>query len=358
MRGGTTSVTGNISSCLDDGNEDIAHVELGKVIANLRVDAPCMQQEGAMQPLSCRRLADRRARGSRPRPGTSKVNIIMYGPSILTRFLTGERRPDRHGNTWQYHPRSDRHSKVACWGVALDLLASSSLLRDHAQQTKVIIGVNHTMRDYATGRKKDLDLVIARPEGAIPAKTKTFASLAAKYGITLTSEERGVLDQLPPLYVAPVSAVLIALEAKACMTEHVKALPRLYDELNSSHLCVHGASSKALAIAYVQVNAADGFISPLVNNLATAIEDAKVTPHKQPECTSRVLQKVAEIPRRSASSDNGFDGVGVTVLKMRNDGSPVDVLESAPAPQPNEQFHYGSMIIRMANEYDATFARI
>lgn len=43
------------------------------------------------------------------------------------------------------------------------------------------------------------------------------------------------LGSLPELPRAPVGAVLMALEAKAAMTEHVKALPRLYDELNSSH---------------------------------------------------------------------------------------------------------------------------
>ena len=67
-----------------------------------------------------------------------------------------------------------------------------------------------------------------------------------------------MLDGLPDMPVAsPVGAVLVALEAKACMTAHVKSLPRLYDELNSSHLCVHGASGPgSFAIAYVQVNQA------------------------------------------------------------------------------------------------------
>ena len=37
------------------------------------------------------------------------------------------------------------------------------------------------------------------------------------------------------------------------MTAHTRALPRLYDELNSSHLCVHGASRQALAIGFVVI---------------------------------------------------------------------------------------------------------
>lgn len=282
----------------------------------------------------------------------------MHGPDILARFLTQPGPPDKYGNRWQYHSRSDRHSKVGCWGVALDLLTTSSLLRHHVEAGKVILGVNHTMTDFATSRKKDLDLVIARPAGETDTSARTFAGLAARYGIELTDLELGVLDALPPFPVGPVGAVLVALEAKACMTAHVKSLPRLYDELNSSHLCVHGASRQALAIGYVQVNNSEDFISPVVNNRLLAGLEPEVTSHRQPGDTLRVLQKIAEIPRRSASSEVGFDGVGVTILNLRNDGSPVEIVEGPPAPPPGDTFHYGSMIVRMANEYDTTFVSV
>jgi hypothetical protein len=167
-----------------------------------------------------------------------------------------------------------------------------------------------------------------------------------------------VLAALPVFPVSTVGAVLVALEAKACMTAHVKSLPRLYDELNSSHLCVHGASRQALAIGYVQVNAADQFLSPVLNNRLLGDTPAEVTDHRQPADTERVLKKVAEIPRRSASSESGFDGIGVTVLDLRNDGGPVTIVDDLPAPQPGDSFHYGSMIVRMANEYDTTFAQV
>jgi hypothetical protein len=282
----------------------------------------------------------------------------VHGPDILARFLTQPGPPDKYGNRWQYHSRSDRHSKVGCWGVALDLLTTSSLLRRHVEAGKVILGVNHTMTDFATSRKKDLDLVIARPAGELAENARTFAGLATQYGVELTDLERGVLDALPPFSVGPVGAVLVALEAKACMTAHVKSLPRLYDELNSSHLCVHGASRQALAIGYVQINNSEDFISPVVNNYSLEGREPQVTAHRQPADTLRVLQKITEIPRRSASSEVGFDGIGVTILRLRNDGSPVEIVEGPPAPPPGDTFHYGSMIVRMANEYDTTFANV
>ena len=57
----------------------------------------------------------------------------MYGPAILVRTLSKPGRRDRFGNDWQYHSRSDHHSKVACWGIVFDLLRTSPLLRRHVE---------------------------------------------------------------------------------------------------------------------------------------------------------------------------------------------------------------------------------
>ncbi|MBX9979557.1 MAG: hypothetical protein K2Z76_08270 [Mycobacterium gordonae] len=283
----------------------------------------------------------------------------MHGPQILARFLEEPgKKPDKYGNSWQYNSRSDRHSKVGCWGIAFDLLIASSRLGEHASSGKVVLGVNHKMTDFATGRKKKLDLVIARPELPLRASRKSFKQLVSQYDIVLTDEESRQLDELPDIPVADVGAVQIALEAKACMTAHVKSLPRLYDELNSSHLCVHGASKSALAIGYVQVNNSDMFISSVTNDYSLTENPIAWSTHRQPHDTLRVLEKVAEIPRRSKSSEVGFDGVGISVLNFKNDFGPVSIVSAPPAPQPGDSFHYGSMIVRMANEYDTTFGHI
>jgi hypothetical protein len=283
----------------------------------------------------------------------------VHGPQILARFLErpGDQ-PDKYGNAWQYNSRSDRHSKVGCWGIAFDLLTASSRLREHASSGKVVLGVNHKMTDFATGRKKRLDLVIARPEVSLKPGRKSFKKLANQYEILLTDEESRQLDELPDIPVAEVGAVQIALEAKACMTAHVKSLPRLYDELNSSHLCVHGASKSALAIGYVQVNNSDSFISSVKNDHSLSENPIVWSMHRQPQDTLRVMDKVAEIPRRSKSSEVGFDGLGISVLSFKNDLGPVSIVSARPAPQPGDSFHYGSMIVRMANEYDTTFGHI
>ena len=282
----------------------------------------------------------------------------MHGPQILARFLEVPADPDRYGNVWQYNSRSDRHSQVGCWGVAFDLLSTSALLARHAREGKVVLGVNHSMRDWGTNREKKLDLVVARPVGPLLTGNRSLRSLAASNHIPLTDAELALLASLPDVPVAPVGAVLIALEAKAAMTAHVKARPRIYDELNSSHLCVHGASAQALAIGYVQINVADQFASSVTNNRPLDGAPPVVTQHRQPVDAIRMLEKIAELPRRQGTTGTGFDGIGVTVLDFSNMGGPVNVVSRPPAPQPGEPFHYDSMIVRMANEYDSRFHAI
>ena len=289
--------------------------------------------------------------------GASRRTLAgVDGPAILAASLRRALIADKYGNTWQHHSRSDRHSKVACWGVAFDLFRTSSLLRRHVAEGKVVIGINHTMTDFGTSRKKDLDLVLARPAGSID-ESVTFAGLAQHYNVELTDEQRRRLTELPDCPMGPVGAVLVALEAKATMTAHIRALPRLYDELNSSHLCVHGASTQALAVGFVMVNASDTFASSDMNK-GDLSRGLNFTTEPQPRSVERVLAKLAEIPRRSNVRDNGFDGIGVAVVNGRNDGTPYTLETAMPAPQPGEPFHYDGMIARMVNEYDTTFASI
>lgn len=288
--------------------------------------------------------------------------MSMFGPEILARTLGEPTTPSTDGTLWQYHSRSDRHSKVASWGVAFDMLLRSSLMQTHARDGKIVLGVNHPMTDYATGRTKVLDLVIARPASTQHEEknVNTLRGLVEKHSIDLSLDEKSLLLALPEVVIAPVGAVLVAMEAKACMTAHVKSLPRLYDELNSSHLCIHGASTQALAIGYVQVNYSEEFISPNSANTTRMKygDNPVVSRHRQPSATQRVLDKINDLPRRSNNNSQGFDAVGVTVLNLVNDGSTVSIVDSPPAPQPGNPFDYGTMITRMAHEYDSRFSHI
>jgi hypothetical protein len=279
------------------------------------------------------------------------------GPEILVASMSVPTKRGKSQAYWQYHSRSDRHSKVGCWGVLFDLLQQSRVMRQHVMGNRIVFGINHEMRDFATGRKKDLDLVIARPAGLMTkTKPRTFADLALRYDVVLTAAQQQSLNALPILHEGPVGAVLMALEAKAAMTAHGKAQPRLYDELNSSHLTVHGASRQALAVGLVMVNASTTFISP---DMQEPGKPPVISTHPQPSAAAGIIDKVKEIPRRGGTRTEGFDGLAIVVVSMVNDGVTAVTLETArPAPAPGDIFHYTNAITRVANEYDTTFASI
>jgi hypothetical protein len=276
------------------------------------------------------------------------------GPEIIRRSISACAIPDKYGNSWQYHSRSDRHSKIACWAIAFDLMQTSDLLREQVAAGKVVLGINEGLTDFQTQRKKVLDLVIGQPRLPLPDEPKrTFADLGEHFGIALSDEEAGQLAVLPVAVEAPVESVLVALEAKACMTAHVKALPRLHDELDSSHQTTHGNSERALAVGFVMVNAGESFISADQNKHDLRALPANVNHHRQPDAAQRVVDKVMEIRRRSGQSTVGFDALGVTVVDLVNDGSPMRLLD-----EPDPMFPYAAMIQRVANQYAAAFSKL
>ena len=281
--------------------------------------------------------------------------MSVFGPRILTRTLSATARPDRYGNLWQYHPRSDHHSKVACGAIAFDLLRHCPLLRRHVEIGAVAFGINHEMRDFVHNRKKNLDLVLCTPAGDFAGRTrKDLPALVDEYAIGLSADERRELDALPGLRRASVGSVLLALEAKACMTAHQRALPRLYDELNSSHATVHAASGHAIAAGFAMVNVAAAYLSPDLNkaNRAVAPEWSR---HRQPRDAELAVDKLRQLPRRTRIDDEGYDALAITVVSCRNDGSAVDLVETPPAPAGGDIDHYAAMIERVANLYATRF---
>jgi len=133
----------------------------------------------------------------------------MHGPSILVRSLSIPAVKSK----WQYHPQSDRHSKVACWGIIFDLLVRSKHVRDHVAGGKIGFGINHTMINFVGDKKKDLDLVLCTPGSQrLAGKPQTLKSLVAVYSIALTSEEAALLDELPELSRVPMPRALSTFE--------------------------------------------------------------------------------------------------------------------------------------------------
>ncbi len=287
---------------------------------------------------------------------------MTYGTQILARSLSvpsSGANGYAHGNLWQYHPRSDRHSKIVCWGVFFDLLLRESLIFRHVQDGKVAFGINHRMRDFQNDRQKDLDLVICRRAHAeSSAGLRTLAEMIPAYGIMLSPAEQSLFSRLPDIPITSVQTALIAMEAKAAFTEFGKARPRLYDELNSSHLTIHGDTDSAIAAGLALINVADSFVSPLRNPWSIGTHPTVINAHNQPKDAAGAIAKISQLPRRSSTGERGFDAVGAVVIDCKNDGSLVRLVASQPSPQKGEAFHYDSFIERIDTIYAARFGGI
>ncbi|WP_143500081.1 hypothetical protein [Pseudomonas sp. Irchel s3a10] len=305
-------------------------------------------------------------------PSSKMEKTQMFCPDILARTLSvassgGSNKGYAHGNSWQYHSRSDRHSKIVSWGLTFDLMNACPLLREHVADGKVSVGINHEMRDFRNNKKKNLDLVLCRsmPGGGVGGSKSgkkgavNFAQLAASYNIQLQSHEQNALSKLPNLPIANVSSVLLAIEAKAAMTEFGKALPRLKDELTASFQTIHGDTESAIAAGIVMINMATEFISTDRNEFDLTKYPPNISTHKEGQA-EKVITGMREIQRRSRPSDTGFDGMGILLLNCRNDGiTPVTVDTVEPRVLPlNDDFNYGRFIERLAHLYATRFSGI
>lgn len=273
----------------------------------------------------------------------------MRGPALIARSMSVASERGRDGRAWQYHSRSDRHSKVACWALLFDLLLECDVVRDAAARGRLGFGINHEMVG-AINKTLDLVLTIVPPARSSRPR-RDFAARAVEFGLALDNEDRAALDALPPLYEdtrMDVSEVAIALEAKACMTEHVKSLPRLHAEILATGYLARRAAPRCITVSYTLVNAAPSFVT-------TSAAD-RVNLHRQPEDALRTIGMIARaVPTANDVRDYGYDAVGVTVIDCRNDGSAVRLLDKSPAPATSDHVHYERMLRNVCAEFRSRF---
>lgn len=274
----------------------------------------------------------------------------MRGPRVLAQTLSVATTRGSASRPWQYHSRSDNHSKVACWTVLFDMLIECDPFRRAAAEGRIGFGINHVMVG-PINKTLDLVVTIVPPERAARRRDR-FSGLVERYGVVLSDEDRSVLAGLPDMEMderADVSEVAIALEAKACMTEHGKSLPRLHAEILATGYLAKRAAPRCIAVSYSLVNSAVAFLTP------SGAEKTNV--HSQPADTRKVLEMLGRaVPTRNESSAYGYDVVGATTLVCRNDGSPVEIVEFPPRSIGVEHIHYARMIRSLCAEYRGRFS--
>ena len=269
--------------------------------------------------------------------------------------MSAHRIADKFGNTWQYNPWSDRHSEVTCWAVMFDLLRHCPLLRKHVADGKIGFGINHIMTDFSSGRPKALDLVISIPRNDPTEKPIAFASLIKEQQVVLAKNEKAELDALPPLFRRPVGDVLVALEAKAAMTAHSKAGPRLFDELTSAWRCINGSAPQAIGVGVAMVNASSEFISPKRNQFPLTEKPPIWNVERQPQSAEKSHQRVRTVKVRENVNESGYDAKAILTVVARNDFTPITLAPIPPGLPSSDGLNYERMILRVAGLYDSRF---
>jgi hypothetical protein len=273
----------------------------------------------------------------------------MYGPDIVARTINKPTvRGTKSKREWQYHGRSDVHSKVACWAVLFDLLDSCDIFNTQATQGKISFAVNHLMVGPIN---KTLDLVIcAVPKGRKPRGRRTFAQLGEHYGIQLSPDDQTALAGLPVIeeeLSSDVSEVLIALEAKACFTDLVGSIPRLHAEILATGYLAKQAAPSCITVSYTLVNGASSFVSPG--------KQGNVKKHSESEAKA-VLDMIRKaIPTAHNQPAFGYDVIGASLIECRNDGSQVKILNTPPAPAHTDFIYYERMMTSLCGVYRSKF---
>ena len=270
----------------------------------------------------------------------------MRGPDILARSMSVPTRRGKKRAAWQYHSRSDTHSKIACWTLLFDALLECDVLRAHAESGRLGFGINYEMIGPIN---KTLDLVLTRVPPTRPKRSRlSFSDLVDRYGIVLDAGDRKELVALPPIMQdddRDAVEVVVALEAKACMTEHLKSLPRLHAEILATGYLAKRSMPRCIVSSYTIVNAAASFKTPSGSS--------KVNRHRQPEDARRVIDMLAQAVPLARDTHNllGYDVIGAVAIDCANTGVPVTVHDVIPAR--DSHVRYERMIRQLCSEYRA-----
>jgi hypothetical protein len=121
-----------------------------------------------------------------------------------------------------------------------------------------------------------------------------------------------LITPAPPIRKADPSTVQIAIELKAVMTEHKKAVKNRKRDLEAHHEHVHNYSDQAIAGGVFLVNISERFDSP-------TRRDGDITTHKDPAGkVEHCLSELRGVAVRGGATGNGLDAKTGIIVNMDN----------------------------------------
>jgi hypothetical protein len=251
-----------------------------------------------------------------------------------------------------YHPRTSKHSDNQSSTIIRDLLAACPLMSQRASTGELVAKLKHHQQvghnDWV------IDIALGTPAG-------NPVSPPAGQLVRLTS---------PAL-------IQVAIELKSIWTEHGKARRNRLRDFNAFHGYAKQYDPKTVAAAFLVVNAAELFLSPL--NLGARNREP-ITWHRQKgKSTYQMVKETVDIfrsihLRNSVSDPEGLEALAVIVIEHDNlnylDGKPeydaireqyrhlqrpTQIAKTPPGLRVGDPLHYSTMVQRICNAYTERF---
>jgi hypothetical protein len=224
-----------------------------------------------------------------------------------------------------YHPRSNKHSNALGEAIVADLLATCPSIARRAATGDLVYSLNFDLH-YATAQW-NVDLVLGPP----PAN---------------------VVTQLngTPILCTPPSTVQIAIEFKAVMTEHRKAIKNRKRDMEAHHEHVHNYDAHTIAGGVMVINASPTFRSALR-------AAGQITTHNRiADKVQHCMNEVRAISVRGGPTGYGLDAMAAIVVDMDNVTlTRTSYVTKPPAPQVGDPLEYDAFIQRLCSEYRSRF---
>lgn len=230
-----------------------------------------------------------------------------------------------HLRSHGYNSRSNRHSNALAEAIVVDLLIRCEPMARFAKSGRLVYDLNQDLRFQTS--TWNVDLVIGKP--ALPV-----------------AQHESAVARTTPITVA------IAIELKAVMTEHRKAVKNRKRDFEAHHEHVHNYDLHAIAGGVMVVNASEQFRSSLRPQVTIHGDRIRAN-----QLVGHCVNEMRNVTQSSGTSHYGMDAKAVIVVDFDNiNTSEGRFWTRPPAPQVGDPLHYDSFIQKLCSEFVARFA--
>lgn len=228
----------------------------------------------------------------------------------------------KHLRDERYHPRSNKHSNALAECIVGDLLRSCASMAQKAAEGKLVCDLNNTI--MVNNTDWNIDLVFGTPA----------------LGESIAPTPPSLIRRAMP------ATILVAIELKAVMTEHHKAVRNRKRDFEAHHSHVHAYKQGAFAGGVLLINGSERFKSP------TRAADDITTHRNHMAQVEHCVAEMRAVATRPGPSGIGLDGKAAIVVDCDNmNPETFRYVTGKPAPQLGDPMYYDAFIQGICNYF-------